>query len=313
MLSVSTFVDVALQSDSIEGWDLNYAQMEPGQFRGTLRALRLPGLQILLETNNLLLNEYGSAWPKCYVFGIPLSMAGEGSFNGMAWGSASAVVFRGDKEHDAVVPPMEMLVLAIDRELMQDYMWTVEHVSTRSWLDHGPLIVNDADATRRTGSQLLSVLRTCFDDASVALDPRSAITHQTLACLAPLVCANQPSPRQSLSSFGRSQVVKRAREYIIEHIDDPLQIIDVCRALKVSRRTLQYSFTDVLGVNPATYLRVLRLNGARRDLLSADYDRPMQIKEVVARWGFWHLSRFSAEYRQLFGELPSATLRSRPS
>jgi len=33
------------------------------------------------------------------------------------------------------------------------------------------------------------------------------------------------------------------------------------------------------------------------------------VKDVVAHWGFWHLSRFSAEYRALFGELPSDTLK----
>ncbi len=315
VLSANTFVDIAEQSRSINGWDLNYEQMEPGQFFGSSREIHLSGVQLLLEANNVLLNEYGVAWPDCYVFGIPMRMAGEGSFNGLPWGPTSTVVFQGEKEHDVVVPPMEMLVLAINREVMQDYMWTVEHVSLRGWLDHGPLVVSDANVTRRTGSELLCALQACFDDPSVVHGPqtRSAIAQHALSCLAPLVSANQLSPRQSLSSFGHSQTVSRAREYILEHIDTPLQIIDVCRALKVSRRTLQYSFTDVLGVNPATYLRVLRLNRARQDLLSYDTCRPTQIKEVVARWGFWHLSRFSAEYRQLFGELPSATLRARAS
>ena len=32
-------------------------------------------------------------------------------------------------------------------------------------------------------------------------------------------------------------------------------------------------------------------------------------RHVIARWGFWHFSRFSAEYRRMYGELPSQTLR----
>jgi len=33
------------------------------------------------------------------------------------------------------------------------------------------------------------------------------------------------------------------------------------------------------------------------------------VQEMAARWGFWHLSRFSSDYRTLFGETPSQTLR----
>lgn len=90
-------------------------------------------------------------------------------------------------------------------------------------------------------------------------------------------------------------------------IDEPLQITDVCRALGVARRALQYSFQDVLDINPVTYLRLLRLNGARRDLLNA-HDKPVNVQDILARWGFWHASRFSAEYKKMYNELPSRTL-----
>jgi AraC family ethanolamine operon transcriptional activator len=35
----------------------------------------------------------------------------------------------------------------------------------------------------------------------------------------------------------------------------------------------------------------------------------VRIGDVAARWGFWHFSQFSADYRRMFGELPSETLR----
>ncbi|WP_408635108.1 helix-turn-helix domain-containing protein [Oleiphilus messinensis] len=34
--------------------------------------------------------------------------------------------------------------------------------------------------------------------------------------------------------------------------------------------------------------------------------------DVAADWGFWHLSQFSKDYRQLFGERPSDTLQKIP-
>jgi AraC-like DNA-binding protein len=33
------------------------------------------------------------------------------------------------------------------------------------------------------------------------------------------------------------------------------------------------------------------------------------VSDVAARWGFYQFGRFAAQYRQLFGETPSATLR----
>lgn len=88
---------------------------------------------------------------------------------------------------------------------------------------------------------------------------------------------------------------------------EPIQIIEICHDLGISRRALQYSFEDLMNINPATYLRMLRLNGARNDLLNCGSGRT-QVKDVVARWGFWHLSRFSAEYRSVYDELPSQTI-----
>ncbi len=51
----------------------------------------------------------------------------------------------------------------------------------------------------------------------------------------------------------------------------------------------------------------MRLNGARRILLRAKPGR--KISNAVEAFGFWHLSRFSRDYRRQFGELPSTTLQ----
>ena len=106
----------------------------------------------------------------------------------------------------------------------------------------------------------------------------------------------------------RHALVARAKDYMRAHVDEPLTVEDLCRALRVSRRTLQYGFQDVLQISPAGYLRALRLNGARRALRGADPDRDC-VHDIAARWGFWHLSRFADDYRRMFGELPSQTLR----
>lgn len=306
------FDDVTLHSACADGWDASYTQLEPGRYVGSTRDVRFDGMQLFCETNNVAIAEHGTAWTGCYVFGMPLSMSAEpGAFNGAPWTADDVVAMRGSNEFDLRLPTSALMTVAIDCELLQEYAWLVEHVDIRNWLVRGPQVLKlePCQAASIAGA-LKSALDASFDEPAIAESPqaRSAVIQHGLATVMPIVLQNQELPRHTLSAFGRHQVVKRSREYILEHIDSPIQMIDLCRELRVSRRTLQYSFQDVLGVNPIAYLRVLRLNGARHDLLGAKA-AGLQVKDVVARWGFWHLSRFSAEYRQMFHELPSDTLR----
>jgi transcriptional regulator GlxA family with amidase domain len=56
------------------------------------------------------------------------------------------------------------------------------------------------------------------------------------------------------------------------------------------------------------YLREVRLNRVHAELLSAD-PGSVSVSQVAARWGFLYLGRFTAAYREKFGQRPSETLR----
>ena len=108
----------------------------------------------------------------------------------------------------------------------------------------------------------------------------------------------------------RAALVAKVRAYAELQVDDVSSVADMCRVFKVSRRTLQYAFAEAVGMNPVAYLRALRLNAVRKAIKEAGTATP--ILDTASLWGFWHPSYFSASYKKLFGELPSATLQ-RPS
>jgi AraC family ethanolamine operon transcriptional activator len=60
-------------------------------------------------------------------------------------------------------------------------------------------------------------------------------------------------------------------------------------------------------MSPTAYLRVTALNAVRRELVEGSH-LPGAVSRTAADWGFWHLSRFAAQYRELFGESPRHTL-----
>jgi AraC-like DNA-binding protein len=78
-------------------------------------------------------------------------------------------------------------------------------------------------------------------------------------------------------------------------------------ALGVSDRWIRAAFRRVYGVSLLAYFRSRAMHGAHRELRSSRPD-VTSVTEVAMRWGFWHLGRFSANYKSYFGELPSRTL-----
>ncbi|NMM26936.1 MAG: AraC family transcriptional regulator [Glaciimonas sp.] len=101
--------------------------------------------------------------------------------------------------------------------------------------------------------------------------------------------------------------VKRVEEYIAEHAEQPITIIDLANYAGVSTRALYSGFRNFRNTSPMAYLKSIRLKRAHEDLLNAVYgDR---VTTIAMRWGFTHLGNFTADYKRRFGEQPSDTLK----
>ena len=66
----------------------------------------------------------------------------------------------------------------------------------------------------------------------------------------------------------------------------------------------------MLGISPHAYIRAVSLNGVRSHLKNPDSPYT-SVQDAAAAYGFWHMSQFALDYKQLFGELPSATFKRR--
>ena len=99
----------------------------------------------------------------------------------------------------------------------------------------------------------------------------------------------------------------RVLEYIDAHKGRPLRVSELCSLTDVSARSLQMLFKQELGMTLKTYLTGQRLYGVHRELWNSN-QAEAHVSSVARKWGFWHMSQFSADYRKLFGELPSKTL-----
>jgi transcriptional regulator GlxA family with amidase domain len=97
-----------------------------------------------------------------------------------------------------------------------------------------------------------------------------------------------------------------------DHLAEPWQIPEVCLALRVSRRELEYAFRTSFDTSPRDFLQALRLNAIRRALQNEDNPQE-SVSHLALDHGITHFGRFSAHYRALFGESPSKTQARRKS
>jgi AraC-like DNA-binding protein len=92
-----------------------------------------------------------------------------------------------------------------------------------------------------------------------------------------------------------------------ETIHRPPSISEMCAVSHASERRVRNAFTDAFAVPPNLYFRNRALSLARSQLIRSPADGT--VSEVALGAGFRNLGRFSAQYRNVFGEYPSATLR----
>jgi AraC-like DNA-binding protein len=118
--------------------------------------------------------------------------------------------------------------------------------------------------------------------------------------------ASQENELFRMRLSARRRTLRRALEYG-ESIQQKISVPQFAADLSVNRRSLELAFRDCLGITPRQYLSIRRLHGVHNELRERS-PRSHCITEVANSWGFTELGRFAAEYNNLFGELPKATL-----
>lgn len=121
-------------------------------------------------------------------------------------------------------------------------------------------------------------------------------------------CGDGEDKESRLQSFcfETDSRVERAMEYLTRIPADAYNLDQLSEVAHMSQRGLYYAFRRNLGCTPYWYLKACRLVRVRIALL-LDTERHHPISWHAAHEGFRHMSRFAAQYRTLFGELPRET------
>jgi AraC-like DNA-binding protein len=103
-------------------------------------------------------------------------------------------------------------------------------------------------------------------------------------------------------------IMRRFHRVLEAAPNKPLHVMEIAEAVGASVRSLTDCCQEHLGMGPKKFLVLRRMDFARQALSVAD-PSATSVTEVATQYGFWELGRFSVEYKSLFGESPSVTLR----
>ena len=134
-----------------------------------------------------------------------------------------------------------------------------------------------------------------------------ALEQELIHALVTCLTANDAHP--CLATKRRhAEIMLRFEDALAAHVDRRPSVPALCAAIGVPERTLQACCVEFLGMSPSRYLRLRQLNMVRAALRRAD-SATTSVAEIARHYQFSDLGRFAADYRAIFGEMPSATLR----
>ena len=112
--------------------------------------------------------------------------------------------------------------------------------------------------------------------------------------------------RQMASAGSQSQQIARAIYWLKGHYTQPLRIDVLATQVNMSTSTFHHHFREVTAMSPLQYQKWLRLNEARRLMLTENQDAAAAAFQV----GYESPSQFSREYNRLFGDSPLRDITS---
>lgn len=293
--------------DAVVAWDLDFRQLSPQRASTALTLATSAELQLSLARIGCHCDQAGSALVGFHTFAVVAEGSSPFTWREQPVDRGSLLVFgSGGEFSSASLPAFAVHTIAIAdtalaarpagrRLLGATRPGQVAHCAPtaidaiRLAVDDGlRALVNDRPAAQRARrmADLLDVLVALLDQAAVGGRHNDTRT----------------------SRAGRRAVASRARELVVANPAEVVSVAALAARVGTTERSLHRAFSEHFDLSPKRYLQAARLNAARRALRTAEADGAT-VAEVAGRFGFWHTSQFAADYRRLFGERPSETLR----
>lgn len=294
----------------LNDWQANYQQLGAGKFESSFDLYVSEGLNVTDQYCNRKMLASGVP-PRGQIALFMLFNEGDrGIFNGKALQDNEVFIMRNGSEGTLKTPAhLRMINLQIPEARLSQALMSMADCE----LDHFIPNTHRMTLPRDTIHHLTELSAHVLGNTGESSIRQAAGTrqHEAEELLISTLVTGLTTPHKVRGETGRKnrrKCVLSAREYIDNHLSHPFGLETLAREIGASTRTLEAAFRETYDTTPLRYVKTRRLHAARRLLLQAD-DPNLTVTDAALKSGFSHMSYFSRDYKTLFGEYPSETLR----
>jgi AraC family ethanolamine operon transcriptional activator len=296
-------------TEAARAWDLEFSQLDRGLFHGELVQLGNERLNISTARFNRHIFQKGVPPQGLRTFVIPADSTQQFLWRRKEVTGEQVLAFPKDGELDAVSQPgFQVFTLSFSEDILAETRESLELPTSQN------LLANNEVGTLQPESLhfIREWLKTFFQDVVQGIIQgnshllQDVLEHELPGQLLKSLAFQQAFPTPS--PLLRHKALKRVEDYLDAFPTTPHTVRELCRVAQASERTLEYAFLERFGLSPKAYLQAFRLNGVRKALRFTD-PALESVTDLATCWGFWHMGQFAKDYRRLFAESPSVTLK----
>jgi len=309
----SSFEDFEEFSKTIQGWGLDYKQMDRGRFYTDLHQIKTPEVLITEVFFNRRLIQKGNQPPGMRTFVIMAENAAPFVYRKQEMTRDRFIIFPKNGELDAAsIEGFHVYSISLAEHVVEENLHLNGHPALIAKLKKGGVVDTETAKLQTLGLYLRQVYYQITQKPEL-LDRRSfqqRLCDRLTSCIFDILGCSEDG-RVTQLFHRHAQIVQGIESWLEETDPEYYSVSGLCRTLSVNERTLRRIVAKWYGVTPQQYLMAIRLNGVRKDLCER-LSSNANIYDIANRWGFWHMGMFADFYRRQFGELPSKTTMYTP-
>jgi len=286
-------------SEMIKQGKLEQAQLDKGGFKGNLSQVAHGPIRIARHKMDRTILQRGSGHEGNTIFIIPGNMEQKINWRNHDMSANSIGILKYGMEHESITLPN---FLAFSVSISNQYL---EELAIILGFPKFLIVAktNEVIVIAKNDAIEIQKLLTNICNSKILIE--SVLNYELPRLIITSIC-NMKNQCITKSGKPRNLIFKRAQSLIESNIRENINILSLSKELGISERNLRYVFNEKVGFGPKKYITNCKLNKVRKELKNK---RNGSINTLANDFGFWHSGNFAADYKKLFGEFPSQTMK----
>ena len=283
-------------------WNLEYVQMQKGLYMGSVTAVHTPHMQLMRtpHSHGLLLK---GDFPKGTILIAAVVTKADVTFQNKVADKHEIKILRSGDEIDFLCSgESETFTIAVEEKFFDAAYYKYFGQEFHLCKKNKQVYIDPQFLSYFTQGieQWISYLMQDHDPLMIEMhydNIESQILEHVFSCI---YLEDDQKLRQKFK-------IKKARDLLHESIGEVNSIVNLAEELGISERLLHHAFKKNYGIPPKKYLLNLRMHSVKQELLLADPSTT--IASIIQKYHFYNQSTFTQAYKEMFGKLPSDSLK----